>query len=471
MRHLNLLRPILFTVALASVISGAIAADTTPSGITSGAKYSVGGSPGALVCSLIDRNGHWYSINDSGKESRIEFRTKDDATILVALDWQNIEGLIDQNDHTIHWSNGTTWCASDCLYWRKMYMSGNRTINPTFLHIDGKHQAYANNERHQQSRIRWKSPTEIEAIDWKITGKLKTDGNRLTNGIHWSNGTFWATEWFEAIFYAGNRNPQFKLEDNKSIAVDGSGGKSALRWAAPDRVVAIDWQNLGGRVTDNTVVWDNSSIWHLSRRGEVLSSRGEGVVVVSIKNVYCEAITTKEGVVFGTPADELYFLVESNGKQRRLGGEDNRDILEFKPGTRKDINQKYEAHEDVYSAVLKKGEKVRVILTVGEQEGKVRIDHFFVRFTDGDQQKVEGFIEGAIDPGDETLGSLIIELSNVDGMVTAKTKAGKNSSLSRDWFFSNDVLTVTGGGAKYHVALSAAHYQGGEFKHVELCRP
>jgi hypothetical protein len=220
---------------------------------------------------ILQSDGAVTVINEHGNSSTASFSSPNQ---LVAADWGNLAGTC-TGSHIL-WANGTVWFRIPEMS-STGTMNGNQPILVQQLGIDVR----VTNENGASSDGHFINATQFVARDWgNLTATL------VGNQILWANGSVWTSAnaasgvsvnvsgtWANA----GEETTILQFgSDLVFVNENGEAAKGTL--VSSTRVVAAEWNNLGGTIdsASQRIVWDNGSIgdrvpvfdrnenWHLN---------------------------------------------------------------------------------------------------------------------------------------------------------------------------------------------------------------
>jgi len=223
-------------------------------------EYTFNGQP-----TRVEQSGDVLTFfNEHGNSSAGDFLSP---TQVRATGWGNLTGTLSNGD--IAWANGTIWLKQTTPPPAPTFpdISGSYSFNdkPTSVAQSGSSLTFTN-ENGGSSSGTFLSETQVVATNWgNLVGTL-TNGN-----IVWANGSTWLrgappppTPTFPDISgsYSFNGEPTSVAQSGSSLTfTNENGGSSSGTFLSETQVVATNWGNLVGTLTNGNIVWANGSTW------------------------------------------------------------------------------------------------------------------------------------------------------------------------------------------------------------------
>jgi hypothetical protein len=209
---------------------------------------------------ILQTDGAVTVINEHGTSASAFFN---ESNQLVVADWGNLAGVGARAGagHQILWSNGTVWSRIPEMS-ATGTTNGNQPILVQQLGINVK----LTNEHGYMSNGHFINSTQFVATDWgNLTATL--EGNQ----IRWANGSVWTpadaatgvSVNVSGAWAIGGKDTTILQFGNDLVFVNENGVAAKGTLVSSTRVVAVDWNSLGGTIdpVNQRIVWDNGSVW------------------------------------------------------------------------------------------------------------------------------------------------------------------------------------------------------------------
>lgn len=213
-------------------------------------------------CEIIQNVSKLVFINEAG--SRSNGYIKADGNV-VATDWGNLHGNLNEYHNRISWSNNTNWFRKPAPNLEGEWLLGDASDNDfCYIKQNGNKLMFIN-EHKDQSAGYLENANVLVATDWgNLKGTISGDQNR----INWANGSWWHRRNLPDIsgiwLMGGSTEKCTIVQESKILTfVNEKGGKSSGYFKDANTVVASDWGNLEGKITNNQnrINWGNSTWW------------------------------------------------------------------------------------------------------------------------------------------------------------------------------------------------------------------
>lgn len=213
-------------------------------------------------CEIIQDGNKLVFINEAG--SRSNGYIKADGNV-VATDWGNLDGILNEYNTRISWSNNTNWFRKTAPNLEGEWLLGGASGNNLcYIKQNGNNLVFIN-EHKDQSAGYLKSSKAVVAKGWgNLEGIVNDDQSR----IDWTNDSWWHRRNFpdiSGIWLMGGSTEKCTIaQEGKMLTfVNEKGGKSSGYFKDATTVVATDWGNLEGKITNsrNRINWGNSTWW------------------------------------------------------------------------------------------------------------------------------------------------------------------------------------------------------------------